>query len=528
MASKKKGQMVKQCRIFQWLEAQDPELAGAVRELCLDRLLEPPPGHGVTFLYPQEKAYRDEIVDATYSADPESAIKLVESLIIPDALPKGADFKKRPIGSRLGVRYAVESAEAGTVRLAGGVELVPAKNFSPFGRREHEIAVWAIAKGRLPLVGEAYTAPPRAERRGAKGGRAVRGGANGALNNRQLLAGAAETEFDRCMRQDRCRAHNPYLAKVVSFLNYLKARHPDLLLTLMPVLDYDPVVCFYLLFEPYKSVGEYLVPEEVLFGDGAWNGAEAFGNAVEEYKAIFAAIPREQAPTATDPATGQPAVPYVFRDHAAIAAQIDLVRRQFGALNPRQGPQMVQDTYAALAAHNTIGGVGPVLPDTTLRALAGSKKLWQDEFRFIIHEALQTMRATPYTTDLFGSIVRDLRYAWPGDNYGRELRLSNVEDIRASVAPRDTLLLLGKFVYSTDFLYLAPPPEAVGEAAGSPTNPTDWEVYNRNAAALANLGQAAGMVRASGLSPQALQELQVYAKIHGQLPPEVMALARPS
>jgi hypothetical protein len=522
MASKKKGQLSKHCRIFQWVEAKDADLADAIRALCLEGTLSPSGrSPGVTFLYPKDKAYRDEIIDKAYSDEADEAAKLIESLIIPDALLQGADFQRRPVGSRLGVKYDVESADRGKVKLASGVELVPADDFHPLARREGDLAVWIISKGRLPLSGESYRAPAP-ERRAKNGG--ARHGGDASLNNRQLLAANTEGEFDRCMKQDKCRTHNPYLAKVVSLLNFLKAKAGDVLLKVMPVLDYDPVVSFYLLLEPYKTRGDYLIPDSILFGDGAWNGADAYGNAVEEYKAVFRSMPGQEAMSATDSQSGQPVVPYVFRDRASVAAQIDVVRQQFGDLNPRQGPQVVQDVYAILAFQNTIQGMGPVLPDSTKAALAGSKKLWQDELRFTVHEALQTMRQMPYSTDVFASIVRDLREAWPGNSYSDEIRLSNLADLKTNVGPRPELLLLTKFVNSTDFLYMPVAPEVVGGAWGS-MDPTDWQVYNRNAVALGNLQRTTGMIRAAGISPQALQELQIYAQTYGQLPPEVMALS---
>jgi len=524
MSSKKKQQLSKHCRIFQWVEAQDPDFAGAIRDLCLEGALSPG-GRvaGVTFLYPKDKAYRQEIIDKTYSDEADDAVKLVESLIVPDALISGADFNRRPVGSRLGVKYAVESADAGKVKLANGVELTLADDFRPLSRRAGDIAVWIIAKGRLPLTGEAYKAPAP-DRKGKQGG-ARHGGDDGALTDRQLLATNVEGEFDRCMKQDRCRTHNPYLAKVVSLLNYLKAKYPANLLTVMPVLDYDPVVSFYLLLEPYKTRGEYLIPDTILFGDGAWNGADAYGNAVEEYKAVFRALPNQQTMSATDSQSGAPTIPKVFSDRAAVAAQIDVVRQQIiSTQNPRLAPKLVQDVYAVLTSQNSIQGMSPILPDSTLRAVAGSKKLWQDELRFTVHEALQTMRGMPYSTDVFASIVRDLRNKWPGNDYSAEISLSNLDDLRTNVAPRPELLLLTKFVNSTDFLFMPVAPETVGGAWGS-MDPTDWQVYNRNAVALGNLNRIQGMVRPAGISPQALQELQIYAQTYGQLPPEVLSLA---
>jgi len=528
MASKKKGQLSKHCRIFQWIEAKDPDFAGAIRDLCLEGTLSPSGrSPGVTFLYPKDKAYRDKVVDKAYSADADEAAKIIESLIIPDALLQGADFQRRPVGSRLGVKYGVETAERGKVKLANGVELVASDDFHPLARREGALAVWLISKGELPLTGEAYKAPApeRKARDGVRGGAGAGDGAP-ALNSRQTLAASTEGEFDLCMKRDKCRAHNPYLAKVVSLLACLRAKRPELLPAVMPVLDYDPLVTFYLLIEPYKTLGGHLIPEDVLFGEGAWNGTDCYGDAVEEYKDIFRSMPGQSAASAADPQTGSGAVPYVFRDRAAVAAQADVARHQLGGNNnPRQLPQQVQDVYAILSAQNTIGGMGPVLPDVAKTALAAGKKLWQDELRFTLHQALQEMRHAPYSTATFASIVRDLREAWPGNNYTAEARLSNVADQRANVSPRTELLLLTKFVNSTDFLYLPVTPDDAGAAWGS-MDPTDETVYNRNAVALSNLQKIDGMARPAGISPQALLELELYAQAHGgQLPPAVVALA---
>ncbi len=526
MASKKKTTMVKQCRIFQWIEEHDPELAGAIRDLCLEGALSPGGrSAGVTFLYPKDKAYREEIVSKTYSQEADDAVKLVESLIVPVPLISGADFNRGPIGSRLGVAYAVESAEGARVKLAGGVELAVAEDFHPLARRAGDIAVWVITKGRLPLAGEAFKAARPG--RGAKGGFARHGGGDGSgvLGSRALLAAQVETEFDRCMRADGGRGHNPYLAKVVSLLCWLRAKSADTYLKVLPLIDYDPFVTFYLLVEPYKTAGEPLIPDGLLFGAGGWNGAEMYSSAAADYEAVFRGLAAEQGASATD-AQGAPAVPYVFRDRAAAAARIDAVRQRFAGQNPRQWPRLVQDTYAALAGQNAIQGMGPILPDVTLRALPGAKKLWQDELRFTLHEALQSLRGAPYSTAAFASVARDLRLRWPGNDYAAELALSNVAELQANVAPRLELLMLAKFVNSTDFLYLPASPEAAGGLWGS-MDPSDTEVYNRNAVALGNLRRVTGMVRAAGVSPQTLQELQMYVQANGQLPPDVLALAGP-
>jgi hypothetical protein len=514
--SGKKKTMTRFCRIFQWLEDQDAELAEAIHNLCLEGALSPGRSGGVTFLYPKDKAYRAEIISKTYSDEADEASKMVESLIVPIALIAGADFNSQAVGNRLGVKLVVESAEGSKVKLAGGIELSLAEDFQTLSRRAGDIAVWIVTKGRLPLEGEAFKAPSgdRKKGRGVAGG--ARGG--GIISDRAVLATSLEGEFDRCQSRDRCAGNNPYLAKVVSLLNFLRAKHPEVFTKVLPMLDFDPIITFYLLFEPYKTSGDYIIPDSIMFGDGGWNGSDLFSNAVFEYEGMFRALELQN-----DGA-------FVFRDHAGVASQIDSQRQALSSSsNPRGAPPAVQEVYAKLASDNSIGGMRPILPESTLAALGGLKKLWQDELRFIIREALQTLRTQPYSTSDFAAIVRDLRAKWPGNNYADEIVLSNLAYLKTNVAPRSELLLLLKFVNSTDFLYVPVTPEQVGARWGS-MNPTEWEgCYNGNLVALNNLRRTTGMVRGGcGLSPQTMQELELYKRTNGRLPDEVVAMASSS
>ena len=85
-ASKKRDHLTKVCRIFQWIEGKDERFASAIRNLCMEGALSP--GHsspGLTFLYPEDAAYRAEICDKAYSDDADSAVTMIKALIIPDA-----------------------------------------------------------------------------------------------------------------------------------------------------------------------------------------------------------------------------------------------------------------------------------------------------------------------------------------------------------------------------------------------------------------------------------------------------------
>jgi hypothetical protein len=480
-------------RIYQWLKKEDPELAGAVHELCLEGAL----ASGATLLYPTDAAYRNEIIDRVNSGDTNEAARLMESLIIPDAVRNGADFLSRPVGNALGVKLAVKSADGMKVQLAEGVALELARSFP----NSEDVAVWRVTSGRLPLEGEPFDAYPR---RAAGGGHhkrhAVKGGAD---NPRRCLARRVEEKFCARMLRNKCAGYDPYLAKSVSLLNYLKATHPEVLAAVLPMIDYDPLVTFYLLLEPYKAQAPFVIPEEVLFGPNGWCGASAYGDALAEYKAFF------------NGAAGSGSKgPYVFSAPDKVSSRVDAERQRQGGGRPN--PQKVQKVYAALIAQNTIDGLQPVLPEGTLAALPGNKKLWQDEFRFVVGEAACSMRNKPvFDVHDFQTILQDLEFAYAGNKYDSEFPFFRDPQSRTDV------LLLAKFINSSDFLYMPVPPDMAAVPRGS-MKMDDTMVYNRNAWSLAILGRTVNMVNTSGLSPKCLAELRVYASLHGgQLPAEL-------
>jgi hypothetical protein len=485
-------------RIYQWLKKEDPRLADVIRELCLEGALA---SSKATFLYPTDAKYREEIISLTDAGDSNEAAKLVESLIVPDGMRSGTDFLSRDVGSLLGVKYSVEGAEGGKVRIAQGVVLEPEKTFS----NNENFAVWRVVSGRLPLSGERYAPPSRATGGGQRA-RARGGGPD--ENSRRCLAKRVELKFIQRMGHNKCRGYDPYLAKSVSLLNFLKVTHPDVFTAVLPMVDYSPLVTFYLLLEPYKTQGTYIIPDVILFGPSGWCGASAYTDALAEYKAFFGASAGQ--------ATGQK-MPYVFSAPDAVSSRIDAERQKQGGGRPN--PQKVQAAYMTLVTKNTIdesSPLRPVFPEGTLAALPGGKKQWQDEFRFVVGEAAIAMCNKPvFDLHDFQAMVQDLEVAYPGNNYDSEFSFFRTG------ASRSDVLLLAKFINSTDFLYVPVPPNMAAISRGS-MKLDDYTVYNRNAWSLAVLNRTTGMVNPSGLSPKALAEIRVYAALHGgQLPAEL-------
>lgn len=544
MASKKKSAAAtpKVCRIFQWIEQQDERFASAIRSLCMEGALSKG-ATGTTFLYPKDKAYRDEIADAAEGADADEAVDMIKSLIIHEGLPNASDFQRGPIGSGGGVLYEVEDVSGDTIRLKGGVTLKKEEGFRLLRHKEEgtrRLVVWNITEGRPPLTGPAYVRPRRGATKGANGHPGADGKTGGAAaaTFRGRLAAKAERDFDTQMKLDGCRTRDPYLALVVSLLQFLKMQHPDILQAVLPLIDYNPVVAFYILLEPHKTAGAHMIPDAILSGTGGWNGAESFSDAVGEYKQFFDELADGAASASASTAAshgsssssssgkgkgGRNNTPYIYRDHAAIVRATDLIRQKIADVTDKMSlTKIIVGAYGQLAASNSIGDLGPIFPAATLALLGGGKKAWQDEFRFVIHAATQELYSAAraatgnvYDPAEWGAVVSTLQIDRPGNDYVKEATLVGMVAMKGNVNPTVDFHMLKKFGNSTDFLYVPAPAGMIGGFMGDGGDPFDMQVYNRNYDAHRTLER--GRTRGGGVSAQALTELRMYKHRYGDL-----------
>lgn len=490
MASKKRIP-AKHCRIFQWVEAQDPEFAGAIRDLCLEGLLAPgKKGSGVTFLYPQEASAREHIVQKAYTAEgAEEAVRLVEGLIVPDALHKAADFQSRQVGNRLGVPFGVESAGGSKVRLTNGAELTLADDFHPFERRAAQVAVWRL-RGHVPAEGSGYTPPARAPKSGGNG--PAPQGAAFRIGVFQAVLG----EFARWAEAPAGHS-DPFLAAAASLLNSLDE---DDLARVGPLLDYYPHVTLILLLEPCKRSPGHLLSDEAVM---RWGNVRAYRESCAlDYEGHLRRGAPPQAPQR--------------------GAAVDEVRANVDCHAGRAAQPAVAGAYTNLEVRNAISGLTGVLPPACLQALAGGKKLWQDELRHNLHAVLEPVVVGRHAGREVADKVWACCHAYPGDDYARETKFGAAA-LAADINPRARLIEMCLFVHSTDFLYVLSPPEAVNTEALGTLAPFSDELFNANGRGLLYLRS---MERGSGagISPQTLRELELYVRLNHKLPDSVTRL----
>lgn len=511
MASEK---LVPTSSLIDWLYKTDPAFASAVHDGCYDQLLESTTG--LTFLMPDQST-RNEIIKLT-DIDPEAAAKILRSYIMPETLHQSSDFRDRQVGNKAGVAFEIDNASAGTVT-AKGFKLKK-QGHGPSGQN---IAVWHVVQGRPPTTGRPYTPPLTTRHTGAR--RRVRhGGGSMPLTNRQNMAVATEAAFKACMMSSTgCKTYNPYLSKVYSLLIFLKRRDNALFLTLMPMVDYDVMITYYLLLEPYKTRGDYLIPDELLFGDNAWNGAETSGTPVTEYKALIAELYALKPENASDPQTKASTSPYVYKDPASVLTHIDTLRGTVRnvCLTRAKLPQCLQEAYTLLIEQNTISGLGPILPDKTIGLLAHGKKLWQDEFRFTLHAWMYPIRKQFVLSD-FEGVIAFLREQVPGNDYVGETQYTNVNDMVTNVAPKYDSLATSAFLASDDFMFMMPPEHPGPFNRTGLESPASLILHNRQALAITVLDQMTPSP--VGLDPVTLGRLRDHITTHGKLPDEITEL----
>ena len=268
------------CSIQNWLIQEDSELYDAITQICATKRINPSKYGGITFIVP-DKATRKAFIDAAYN-DHELALAIFLSHVVSERLVP--ERFQSPIGSKLGILFNVKSISAKSVKIVGNAGKDIAITPIVYGK---EIAIWQ-ADGQMPLTGDAYK-PHRNDKK-AEGGAAdkIKYKTDG-LSLRTQIALRVERDFPNSF----IKGQNIYLAKVISLLCHLQHNHKNIFNAVLPLIDRDPIVTFYILLEPYKRDPPYILPCYILSDNESikWDGStDVHGVAVTDYKKIYSNI----------------------------------------------------------------------------------------------------------------------------------------------------------------------------------------------------------------------------------------------
>lgn len=458
MASK---QFKTYCRIIDYVDAVDPELSKIIRGLCVDMSLGSLKGKpGITFLMPQDKAFRAKLEKLAYSdkiEDSNKANDMLNALIFRDVFKSPSDWmaKKDDIPNSLlpSQHVEIESTTANGVIFKSGAKAVIDTDFKDASRRGN-LAVWKLESGEIPV-----TTDKPSSFKYAKSGKAKTGGYNpgnlASQSERFNIAIAVENAYALCQLQQDTGAsghkrRDVYLEHTMSLVNYILHVRNDKALLLdkvLPLVSLDKID-FYLLVEPHRASGNYILDDMLIheWWVNRHNHPCSIAKVVQELEELLDA--------------GDQAL--IYSNRAQVFEKIAEVRDKLSKYvdaRPRGIVDEISKAYDELNNNNTINGLGPIYPQGLAAYYASEPglKMLHDELRYLTYGAFKQFESHRFDIGAFNELVNmigECLYAGTADERARSQKLLNKTSIKYLISPTEKVQEIKIFLYSTMFMYV--------------------------------------------------------------------------
>lgn len=443
-----KQQFKTYCRIPDYVEVVDPDLATLINGLCgTTGALSAGKGKaGVTFLMPQDKAFRAKLEKLAYSDKTEDASKasdMMMALIMRDSFKTPAEWKNKEVANSLfpSQLVEVESVSAKEVVFKSGARAVLDEGFKDASKKSN-LAVWKLVSGEIPVTTDkpASNAKPK-KKTGAYAPSAE------FKNLRWQIAAAVENTYalNRLSNNNR----NAYLDYTMSFVNYVLTVRKDTALVcdkILPLLAFDKMD-FYFILEPHRSAGEYLIDDELV---AEWwqnkkpHDAKTFSAELE----VFMKAGKSSA--------------LVYADRPRLFDEIASVRALMMRVADAKSRFIVQEltkVYQTLESENKIGNAEGVYPTPLAEFYAANPglKMVHDELRFVTYGAFKQFEARAFDYGAFNELmnmVGECLYASTADERARSQKLLNANNLRKLISPNENVDEIKVFINSTMFMFM--------------------------------------------------------------------------
>ncbi len=172
----KEGKKPAICRTFVYVKSHSEKLAEIITSLCIEGAMSLKKGMmGISFIFPSKDMLKS-IVDAFEGGHEEVARDKIFSLILPDKFAVAEDFKKKPVGSKIGALYTVKDASGDKVSFTSPGGDWSIKHADDYRELEGnfangKISIWQLVSGEPPMkTEEVYTIPYEPRKTGKLGG----------------------------------------------------------------------------------------------------------------------------------------------------------------------------------------------------------------------------------------------------------------------------------------------------------------------------------------------------------------------
>lgn len=441
------------CRIIDYLERDDPELARIIRGLCLEGQLAPRRGKpGITFLIPKDKEFRKKLDELAHSSNPaevDQAADMINAHIIRDIFKTPAEWKSREVANSIYPPQVVEveSVTSKEVVFKSGAKAVLDDKF--ISRRDN-LAVWKLTSGHIPVTKD-KPASLKPAAKGLKTGSYDPGDLT--AQTERFKIGLAVENMYRLHCMNGATGPDPFVEAAMSLVWYIKnVRKDEALLydKVLPLISCDKTD-FYILVQPHHGGGgEYLLNNELIHEWWKSKQKLPLRKMIEEFEALLDA----------GKSAGVDAL--VYTDRQRLLDKIDEARQRLSAMtaaNPRNSIAEIEKVYKELEQNNTIGGVGPVLPPglaSYYKKNPGLKML-HDELRYLAYGAFKRLEAGPL--DIGGihdltNIIGEYLYAATADERAKTQKLLNKNTLMSMISHDNKVHEIQIFLNSTMFLFI--------------------------------------------------------------------------
>lgn len=460
------------CRIYDYVEKVDPELAKILYHTCANFALNNLKGKpGVTFLMPQDKAFVAKLSEKAYSMNGEEvqeAANMLNALVIRDVFKTPAAWlaHKDDIPNSLTTPQHVEIKEItkeGVVIFKSGAEAILDKNFTDSSRNQN-LAVWILTKGTIPVTTDKPATLKYAKaQKGKSGGKS--GGYTPSTNMRSGLryqiALAVENAYAMTLLSNDQHLFggpktNIFIDAVLRLIGYLKDERyvtngmHILLSKVIPLISCD-YIDFYILLEPHKQSGDFLLDDSII--SGWWqNRFNVSPATLEDINQMLQS-------------TMIPAACYV--DRAGLVKSIAQCRSK---VNNYSGQirniidKAIQPSYEVLESENRIGNISNVYPEELAAYYRSNPglKMMHDELRFVtFHKfcdieklAKSSNVSTGDLSDVF-NLISECLHAETPQEVESQRKLLNQKKLMYLIGPTGLVQEIQTFVNSTMFLFIA-------------------------------------------------------------------------
>lgn len=417
-ASKSTKKAKRFCKIITYLRQKDPALCLLIDDLCLSGMLLPRRTNGVTFLFPSPEI-RKKIMDENDKDNPEVSIDIIRALTLNGVFHNAKEFSDT-VTNKLFNKMKVKSADGNKVVFDGGLTIVKADDFDVIRGRGENSAVWVVESGNVDISSSSNVEVGAGEDDYSDDEDLVVGGNSNVcqkdMSVRALLSSSIENDFIVCWRLNKCKTRNPFLDFMVCLMQHLESKSPELADFVGSLLSPNPMCSFFIVVEPYKTKGQYIVNSDVF--NEMLSVRYVIAQPVTKYKEFLEK--------------------YACKDSLKVLSEIDAMRIKL--TKSTGGPNLgssVKKEYESIVSRGKVGDVEV----SFMRGRDASRVVWQDCLRFMVQSCQEKME------DIF-EFVRDTH---PGNDYDRECTILDSSCLKNDA---QMLQVLEKFVNSTDFVYV--------------------------------------------------------------------------